>query len=133
MSKEIEIASALRDVLEQYKKKLETSLERALDECTEQYVNELERTAPRQADDSGAGKPYHKSFRVEVGKTRLFRFVGNDKMVSGKKRDEIPLINLLEYGRGPERVGARPHMNEALSRTADKMVKIIADKLEEVK
>lgn len=127
---EVDLAGKLHDIFAQYAKQLDASLEKALDRCAELYIADLERNAPRQSGESD-GKPYHQCFAVR--ETVKNRYVGNTKTVKGKDGAQIPLINLLEFGRGPERTGARPHMNQSLQRVADQMLREISEKLEGVK
>ena len=127
---EINLGEKLKGLLANYAKQLDVSLEKALDRCAEIYIEDLERTAPRQAGESD-GKHYHQCFAVREGKNT--RYVGNTKTVKGANGEQIPLINLLEFGRGPEREGARPHMNQSLQRVSEQMTREIAEKLEGVK
>lgn len=127
---EVNLGEKLKGLLTDYAKQLDVSLEKALDRCAELYIEDLERTAPRQVGESD-GKPYHQCFAVR--ETVKNRYVGNTKTVKGKDGAQIPLINLLEFGRGPERTGARPHMNQSLQRVAEQMLREISEKLEGVK
>jgi hypothetical protein len=122
----------MKRILQSYREALGAGLETALDRCAQEYIAQLEATAPRQAPGDAEGKPYHQSFAVKDG-YRGVRYVGNKKTVKGAESDSIPLINILEAGRGPNREGARPHMNEALLATADAMQQIIAEEIERVK
>ena len=125
----MDLEKQLHDILKVYEADVSDGLESALDTCCDIYIAELERIAPR-GRGTGDGEPYHKSFVVKKG--RRARYVGNKKTVSGGERKDIPLINLLEFGRGDgdKRVGRRPHMNEAMRATVDAMVDAVIKKME---
>lgn len=132
MSFKDDFAEKFKRVMDGYQKALDVSLEKALDRCAEEYIGQLERTAPRTGAAAGGGKPYHQCFAVK-STVKKNRYVGNTKTVKGAGGVQIPLINLLEFGRGPEREGASPHMNDALIATMYVMDHIIEEELKGVK
>lgn len=131
---ETNIAEAFKDILESYRQRVQLSLDDALEKCADEYIDELRKTAPRRVRGDTIGKPYAESFakRWKANGHDVI-YVGNTKTVSDREHSAIPLINLLEYGRGPAQKGKRPHMNVALLATMDKMQQIIENEIKGVK
>ena len=85
------LAKQVGKVFIQFSKDVTEQAQIALDECAEYAKNEFIKVSP--TDPTGTAPHYKDCWAVKSGYTNA-RFVGNTKRV-----DEIPLSNLLEYGR----------------------------------
>ena len=86
-SLEVSIANALSE----YGDVIYKATEEGLTAAEKVLINNLKASSPR-----GKTGDYAKSWKSKGKKYKLKRYVGNTKMVQGKK-GEIPLSNILEY------------------------------------
>lgn len=82
----------VEQLLDDYKEFVEEALDDGLDAAEKILINNLKSTSPK---DSGK---YAKSWKSKGKKYKHRRYVGNTKTVPSKKRGNIPLSNILEYG-----------------------------------
>lgn len=95
MSKSIDVDNlvvAIIGALEEYTDTIYQATEKGLDAGEKYLIDELKSTSPK----SEGGGDYAKSWKSKGKKYKLKRYVGNVKLVKGKK-GEIPLSNILEY------------------------------------
>ena len=89
----LDLEKQFEEILKDYNQELREDIEKALTEASQIMVDKLKAASP-VGDD-----PQH--FKDQWGlKTKYtgVRYIGNSKTVPSKNGD-IPLINLLEYGR----------------------------------
>lgn len=113
------IDKAIGDILEEYADLTFKVTDKSLDAGAKVLIKNLKAASPK---DSGE---FAKSWK-QGKKYKLKRYVGNTRMVNGKK-GEVPLSNILEYSTGKK---ARPF----IKRTHENSVNEIANAIiEEVK
>lgn len=81
---------AIGDILREYGDVVYKASEKGLTAAEKVLIENLKASSP---SDSGG---YKKAWKGKGKKYKLKRYVGNTKMVKGKKGD-IPLSNILEY------------------------------------
>lgn len=81
---------AIMKILEEYGDVVYQATEEGLSAAEKILVNNLKNSSPKSSGD------YSKKWKGKGKKYKLKRYVGNTKMVKGKK-GEIPLSNILEY------------------------------------
>lgn len=87
----VSLTKQVEKVFVQFSKEMTEQAQKALDICADYAKNEFVKVSP--IDPTGTAPHYKDCWAVKSGYTNA-RFVGNTKRV-----DEIPLSNLLEYGR----------------------------------
>lgn len=93
MSKSIDIDNlevAVAEILKEYGDIIYKATEEGLTAAEKVLINNLKISSPKNTGN------YAKSWKSKGKKYKLKRYVGNTKMVKGRK-DEIPLSNILEY------------------------------------
>lgn len=93
MAKKINIDDleiAIEDILDNYSDDIYFLTEEGLNEAEKVLIDNLKTASPK---DSGE---FAKAWKGKGKKYKLRRYVGNTKMVQGKK-GPIPLSNILEY------------------------------------
>lgn len=93
MAKKINIDDleiAIEDILDDYSDDIYFLTEEGLNEAEKVLIDNLKAASPK---DSGE---FAKAWKGKGKKYKLRRYVGNTKMVQGKK-GPIPLSNILEY------------------------------------
>lgn len=87
-----DLEGAISDILSEYGDVVYQATEEGLTAAEKVLIKNLKEKSPE-----GPSKQYKKSWKSKGKKYKLKRYVGNTKMVKGKK-GEIPLSNILEYG-----------------------------------
>lgn len=93
MAKKINIDDleiAIEDILDDYSDDIYFLTEEGLNEAEKVLIDNLKAASPRASGD------FAKAWKGKGKKYKLRRYVGNTKMVQGKK-GPIPLSNILEY------------------------------------
>ncbi|MDF2591397.1 MAG: hypothetical protein K0S75_863 [Clostridia bacterium] len=85
-----DLEGAIADILRGYGDVVYQATEEGLDAAQKVLIKNLKAASPK-----GISKQFAKSWKSKK-KYKLKRYVGNTKMVPGKKGD-IPLSNILEY------------------------------------
>jgi hypothetical protein len=85
-----DLAVSIEEILEEYSDEIFFATEEGLDEAEKVLIKNLEEASPKESGD------FAKSWKGKGKKYRLRRYVGNTKLVDGKK-GPIPLSNILEY------------------------------------
>lgn len=111
---------SIADILEDYKDMVYKGTEEGLDVAQKILINNLKAASPKL---SGV---FAKSWRGKKKKYPLRRYVGNTKMVKGKKRD-IPLSNILEYGSNSPHQG---FIKETYKNSIDEMANAVIKEIE---
>lgn len=123
MAKKINIDDleiAIEDLLDDYSDEIYFLTDEGLNEAENVLIENLKEASPK---DSGK---FAKSWKGKGKKYKLRRYVGNTKMVEGKK-GPIPLSNILEYStiRGKPFIKKTyeesiPAMREAIIKTIER-------------
>lgn len=87
-----DLETAVAEILKEYGDVVYKVTEEGLNIAEKVLINNLKEASPK-----GKSGMYAKSWKGKGKKYKLSRYVGNTKMVQGKK-GEIPLSNILEYG-----------------------------------
>ena len=93
MAKKINIDDleiAIEDILDDYSDDIYFLTEEGLNEAEKVLIENLKAASPKDSGD------FAKSWKGKGKKYKFRRYVGNTKMVEGKK-GKIPLSNILEY------------------------------------
>ena len=85
-----DLAISIEEILDKYSDKIFFVTEEGLEDAEKVLINNLKAASPK---DTGE---FAKSWKGKGKKYKLRRYVGNTKMVDGKK-GSIPLSNILEY------------------------------------
>lgn len=86
-----DLAVSIEEILEEYGDGVYFATEEGLDEAEKILIKNLKEASPE-----GKTGDFAKSWKGKGKKYKLRRYVGNTKMVDGKK-GPIPLSNILEY------------------------------------
>lgn len=129
MAKKINIDDleiAIEDLLDDYSDEIYFLTDEGLNEAENVLIENLKEASPKSPPSvKGSGK-FAKSWKGKGKKYKLRRYVGNTKMVEGKK-GPIPLSNILEYStiRGKPFIKKTyeesiPAMREAIIKTIER-------------
>lgn len=89
-----DVEGAIADILKEYGDVVFKATDEALGAGEKVLIKKLKSSSPKGKDAPG----YKKGWKGKGKKYKLKRYVGNTKVVKGKKSDTIPLSNILEYG-----------------------------------
>ncbi len=116
-----EFELAFEEILKDYEDLLTGATEEGLDDAAEVFVQNAQSMSPKRTSE------YSKSWAVYPKKYHLRRYIGNTKIVSGKKGANIPLINILEYSTNR----GHKHVQKIFNASIEGMVDAIAKKMKE--
>ena len=85
-----DLAVSIEEILDDYSDEIYFATEEGLNDAEKILIENLKAASPRDRGD------FAKSWKGKGKKYKLRRYVGNTKMVDGKK-GPIPLSNILEY------------------------------------
>ena len=85
-----DLAVSIEELLDDYSDEIYFATEEGLEKAEKVLINNLKAASPKDSGD------FAKSWKGKGKKYKLRRYVGNTKMVDGKK-GPIPLSNILEY------------------------------------
>lgn len=122
MGKEIDIdilEFSIADILNDYKELVYKGTEEGLDVAQKILINNLKIASPKLS------REFSKSWKGKKRKYPLRRYVGNTKMVKGKKGD-IPLSNILEYST----THGRPFIRDTYKKSIDEMANAVIKEIE---
>lgn len=112
-----DIVLTIDKILKEHGELIYQATEEGLDKAEKILIDNLKEDSPKDT------KGFAKSWKGKKKKYRLVRYVGNTKMVKGKK-GEIPLSNILEYStKSPHQGFIKATYNKSL----DKMITAIID------
>lgn len=110
---------AIEDILDDYSDDIYFLTEEGLNEAEKVLIENLKEASPK---DSGE---FAKSWKGKGKKYKLRRYVGNTKMVEGKK-GPIPLSNILEYST----VRGKPFIKDTYEKSIPEMRDAIIKNIE---
>lgn len=85
-----DLAVSVEELLDDYSDEIYFATEEGLNDAEKVLIENLKAASPKDSGD------FAKSWKGKGKKYKLRRYVGNTKMVDGKK-GHIPLSNILEY------------------------------------
>ena len=89
-----DLAVSIEELLDNYSDEIYFATEEGLEDAEKILINNLKAASP--IGEGPNGGEFAKSWKSKGKKYKLRRYVGNTKMVDGKK-GPIPLSNILEY------------------------------------
>ncbi len=117
------LQSAIEDALREYGDVVYEATEEGLAAAQNVLIKELKSASPK-----GETGKFAKSWKGKK-KYKLKRYVGNTKVVKGKKSDTIPLSNILEYStKSPH----RGFIKRTFENNINKMAAAVVAKIKEV-
>ncbi len=117
------LQEAIEEKLTEYGDYIYKITEEGLDAAQKILLADLKASSPKSA---GGGK-YAKSWKSKGKKYKFARYVGNTKVVKGKKGD-VPLSNILEYSeKSPYQGRIKQTYNTAVPKMVDAIVKSIKE------
>ncbi|MBQ8826428.1 MAG: HK97 gp10 family phage protein [Oscillospiraceae bacterium] len=109
-----ELATALEAELYSYGVSINAQVQKAVDLEAEELKKEIQRTSPVSKDTKDKdGKIKHKGGRYKKGWKVRRRFDAHHYMVTLHNPKRYNVVHLVEFGRGENHIGARPHIYEA--------------------
>jgi hypothetical protein len=114
-----DLAISIEEILDKYSDKIFFVTEEGLEDAEKVLINNLKAASPK---DSGE---FAKSWKGKGKKYKLRRYVGNTKMVEGKK-GFIPLSNILEYST----VRGKPFIKSTYEKSIPEMREAIIKSIE---
>jgi hypothetical protein len=114
-----DLAISIEEILDKYSDKIFFVTEEGLEDAEKVLINNLKAASPK---DSGE---FAKSWKGKGKKYKLRRYVGNTKMVEGKK-GFIPLSNILEYST----VRGKPFIKDTYEKSIPEMRDAIIKSIE---
>lgn len=124
MAKKINIDDleiAIEDLLDDYSDDIYFLTEEGLNEAENVLIENLKNASPK---DTGE---FAKSWKGKGKKYKLRRYVGNTKMVEGKK-GPIPLSNILEYSTTHGKPFIKKTYEQSISAMREALIKTIERK-----
>lgn len=124
MAKKINIDDleiAIEDILDDYSDDIYFLTEEGLNEAEKVLIDNLKAASPK---DSGE---FAKAWKGKGKKYKLRRYVGNTKMVQGKK-GPIPLSNILEYSTVHGKPFIKKTYEQSISAMREAIIKTIERK-----
>lgn len=120
----VHFGEALSEVLGEYTEQIDKAIEAGADEAAGIFIRHASNVS-RTFKDTGE---YAQSWTTNDSKGRYRRYVGNSKMVPGKKgKGPIPLINILEYST----VRGHKHVQKAVNESKSDIMSCYINKLNE--
>jgi len=114
-----ELEGAISEILEEYGDAVFKATEEGLTNAEKILIKNLKEASPE-----GITKQFKKHWKGKGKKYKLRRYVGNTKMVKGKK-GKIPLANILEYS---DKHG-KPFIRQTFAKSIRQMAKAIVDEV----
>jgi len=114
------LEDAIADLLTEYGDVVYQATEEGLNVAEKVLINNLKSSSPK-----GITRIYGKSWKSKGKKYKLKRYVGNTKMVKGKK-GEIPLSNILEYSSKSPHQG---RIKKTYESSISEMAKAVVDEI----
>lgn len=124
MAKKINIDDleiAIEDILDDYSDDIYFLTEEGLNEAEKVLIDNLKAASPKDTGD------FAKAWKGKGKKYKLRRYVGNTKMVQGKK-GPIPLSNILEYSTIHGKPFIRRTYEQSISTMREAIIKTIERK-----
>ena len=124
MAKKINIDDleiAIEDILDDYSDDIYFLTEEGLNEAEKVLIDNLKAASPKDTGD------FAKAWKGKGKKYKLRRYVGNTKMVQGKK-GPIPLSNILEYSTTHGKPFIKKTYEQSISAMREAIIKTIERK-----
>ena len=124
MAKKINIDDleiAIEDILDDYSDDIYFLTEEGLNEAEKVLIDNLKAASPKDTGD------FAKAWKGKGKKYKLRRYVGNTKMVQGKK-GPIPLSNILEYSTVHGKPFIKKTYEQSISAMREAIIKTIERK-----
>ena len=124
MAKKINIDDleiAIEDILDDYSDDIYFLTEEGLNEAEKVLIDNLKAASPKDTGD------FAKAWKGKGKKYKLRRYVGNTKMVEGKK-GKIPLSNILEYSTVHGKPFIKKTYEQSISAMREAIIKTIERK-----
>lgn len=114
-----DLAVSIEELLDDYSDEIYFATNEGLDEAEKVLIKNLKAASPKNTGE------FAKSWKGKGKKYKLRRYVGNTKMVDGKK-GSIPLSNILEYST----VRGKPFIKDTYEKSIPEMRDAIIKSIE---